>query len=114
MPMSYEIESMTDLVGYLDQLERRINDLEVENSDLRAQMNASEHRGLDVIAFVKENWPRTGLVSPSFWMRALTVYGHFIVIQLVIAMVVLILSLVIFAPRLAEMIRPMLAQITIP
>jgi hypothetical protein len=110
MPMSYEIESMTDLVSYLDILERRINDLEVENSDLRTQMNASERRGLDVIAFVKENWPRTGLVSPSFWMRALTVYGHFIVIQLVISILLLILGLVIFAPSLAEMIKPILAE----
>jgi hypothetical protein len=102
---------MNDLVDYLNQLERRINDLEVENSDLRAKITSIDNRSLDVIAFVKDHWPQTGLVSSSFWMRAITVYGHYFVIQLFIGILMLIVYLLVLAPIITSALSSLLQTI---
>jgi hypothetical protein len=114
MPMSYQFKSMNDLVDYLNQLERRINDLEVENSDLRAKITSIDSRSLDVIAFVKEHWPKTGMVSSSFWVRAITVYGHYFVIQLLISILLFILYLLVLAPIIAQALSTVLPKISTP
>ena len=114
MPMSYQFQSMNDLVDYLNQLERRVNDLEVENTDLRAKLTSIDNRSLDVIAFVKDHWPKTGMVSASFWVRAITVYGHYFVIQLIISILLFILYLLVLAPIIASTLSSAFPRITPP
>jgi hypothetical protein len=96
MPQISQFKSMGDLVTYMDLLENRISSLETENSTLRAELQNIDTRSLDVIAFVKESWPKTSLVSKSWWIRALAVYGYFFVINLIISVILGVLSFLIF------------------
>jgi len=96
MPLTYQFKSMNDLVDYLNQMERRIESLETENADLRANVQNIDTRSLDVIAFVKESWPKTSLVSKSWWIRALAVYGYFFVINLIVSVILTIFTLLVF------------------
>ncbi len=105
MPMPLQFKSMNDLVEYLGQLETRLSSLETENADLRAKYQHIDTRSLDVIAFVKENWPKTSLVSSSWWVRALSVYGYFFVINLIISVILGVLSLLIFGSMIAGAIN---------
>lgn len=102
MPLPFQFKSMNDLVDYLNQMETRLASLETENADLRAKYENVDTRSLDVIGFVKENWPKTSLVSKSWWVRALAVYGYFFVINLIISVVLGILSMVIFGSMIAS------------
>ncbi len=114
MPLPYDLESTEVLIDFLNQLERRITDLEAENSSLRAQINAADNRSLDVIEFVKEHWPKTSLFSPSFWVRAITVYGHYFVIQLVISGLIFILWLAVVGPAIGSALLKYLPKIGYP
>lgn len=100
MPLPTQFKSMNDLVDYLDDLERRIRTLEEANNDLRATMQTVDTRSLDVIAFVKENWPKTSLVSKNWWVRAFAVYGYFFVINLIVSLVLGGLSFLAFGSML--------------
>jgi hypothetical protein len=101
-PMATQFKSMNELVDYMNQVEHRISVLETENDTLRTQLHTIDTRSLDVIAFVKENWPQTGLTSNSWWIRALTVYGYFFVINLIITVVLGIFSMLIFGSMIAS------------
>jgi hypothetical protein len=102
MPITYQFKSMNDLVDYLNQMETRLASVETENADLRARYQHIDTRSKDVIAFVKENWPKTSLVSKSWWVRALAVYGYFFVINLIVSAVLGILSMIIFGSMIAS------------
>jgi hypothetical protein len=105
MPIPLQFKSMSELIDYLAEVERRMDHLESENAALRSQLETVDTRSLDVIAFVKENWPKTGLVSKSWWIRALSVYGYYFVIQLIVGLILFILYLVIIGPIIAAALR---------
>jgi hypothetical protein len=102
MTTPFQFKSMNDLVDYLNQMETRLATLETENADLRAKYQHIDTRSLDVIAFVKEHWPKTSLVSKSWWVRALAVYGYFFVINLIVSIILGILSMLIFGSMIAS------------
>jgi hypothetical protein len=106
-----QFKSFNDLIVYLNELEEKINVLEQENLALRNSMDqvADKHRGL--AEFIRDNWPKGGMVSRSFWVRALTVYGHFFVIQLIISILLFICYLVILAPIVANALRNVVPNI---
>jgi hypothetical protein len=107
MTTQFQFKSMNDLVDYLNQMETRLATLETENADLRAKYQHIDTRSLDVIAFVKENWPKTSLVSKSWWVRALAVYGYFFVINLIVSIILGILSMLIFGSMIASALSQM-------
>jgi hypothetical protein len=83
--MHPQVNSMNELNDYLDKLEYRINLLEVENSKLRSTAPAQPAvDGNMVTKYVSNALPRTNLLSPNFFKRAFTVWGHFFVAQLII------------------------------
>jgi hypothetical protein len=100
-----QFKSFNDLIVYLNELEAKINVLEQENLALRNTMDqvSDKHRGL--AEFMRDNWPKGGMVSRSFWVRALAVYGHFFVIQLIVSAILFILYLVILAPILTAALK---------
>jgi hypothetical protein len=102
MPLPFQFKSMSDLTDYMSQLESRMASLETENADLRAKYQHVDTRSKDVITFVKDNWPKTSLVSRNWWVRALSVYGYFFVINLIVSVILGILSAIIFGSMIAS------------
>ena len=87
--MTKLFENMSDLTAYLEKLEARIKTLEKENKKLSALPSAKENIGSNAISrYVSHYLPRTNLVSPSFFKRAFTVWGHFFVANLIIGIIV--------------------------
>lgn len=108
MPISAEqFKNIHDLVHYLNDLESKVNLLEEQNSALRTSLEEMSTRNADLVAFLKENWPKTSLFHRSFWVRALTIFGHNLVIQLILGALLMILYLAILAPVLVQLFRQM-------
>ena len=105
MPLSAQFKSMNELVDYLNKLEVRLMEMESEMADLRANVQFSDKRATDVISFVKDNWPKTSLVSRSWWVRAISVYGYFFVVNLIISAVLGLFSLIVLGPMIANAVR---------
>jgi len=83
--MSPQLSSMTDLVAYLETLEKRVVALERENRDLEGQkQNLNAYIG-ELGGDAQKLLPKTSLLSPNFLMRAFTVWGHYFVAQLIIS-----------------------------
>ena len=110
MPLPFQFKSMNDLTDYMSQIESRIAGLESENADLRAKYQHIDERSLEVLKFVKDNWPDTGLMSKSWWARALAVYGYFFVINLIVSAVLGVLSMLIFGSMLAGALSQLSAR----
>jgi hypothetical protein len=105
MPMPFEFKSMNDLVAYLRDLEARLAASEQANAELSTKLQEADKRSLDVIGFVRENWPQTGLVSKSWWVRAFSVYGYFFVINLIISIILTIFSFLIFGSMMVGILN---------
>jgi hypothetical protein len=70
--------NMSELNAYLEKIEGRIKTLEEENERLRAIQPARESvDGNGIARYVSRALPRTNLLSPSFFKRSFTVWGHF-------------------------------------
>lgn len=83
------LNNMDELKDYLDKLEYRINLLETENSQLRLAAPAQPAIDGNMVArYVSNALPKTNLLSPNFFKRAFTVWGHFFIAQLIIGVTV--------------------------
>jgi hypothetical protein len=111
-----QFKNINELTGYLQNLENRLGALEFENQELRTalanekkslQTNIQDHN-LEMRSMMErmgnENAaarqafrfiPDSGLFSRSFIQRAFTVWGHYIVAQLIISGVILVFYLVV-------------------
>jgi hypothetical protein len=85
---------MTELIGYLKELEQRVADLEDENLIMKDEMNRVTTDNLAMVKYVKSNLPSSMLFSPSFMVRAFSVWGHYFVAQLIIGAGFFILYLI--------------------
>lgn len=103
-------KNISDLIQYLNDLEEKVNVLEQQNSALRTSIDEINTRNREMVEFLKESWPKTSLFHRSFWVRALTVFGHNLVIQLIIGVVLFILYMLLLAPVIAQLIQ----QATLP
>jgi hypothetical protein len=84
-----------DLLSYLANQEKRIQDLEQENEELSEKNKKYIHKD----EFYKElsnNIPSTGLFSQNFYKRAFSVWGHFFIAQLIIGIILGFVYLIIF------------------
>jgi len=82
---SPKIQSLNELSLYLDNLERRIISLENENKELKALVNDLNADHKDLSDYVDESIPDTGILSKNFLKRAFSIWGHYFVAQLLIA-----------------------------
>ncbi len=106
MPISAnQFKNMNDLIQYLNDLEQRINVVEEENLTLRTSLEEVNGKNRDLVEFLKDSWPKTTLFHRSFWVRALTIFGHNLVIQLIIGALLFILYLALLAPLVASLIN---------
>ncbi|MCC6260995.1 MAG: hypothetical protein IT311_09040 [Anaerolineales bacterium] len=87
--MLQQFKNMNELTGYLETLEGRIKKLEEENGKLREASSSGGNVNGNLIAkYVAHYIPQTNLVNRNFLKRAFTVWGHFFVANLIIAMTV--------------------------
>ncbi len=106
MPITVnQLKNVNELVEYLNDLEAKIRVLEDENTALRSAMEEVSSASRNVVNLLRQEWPRTGLVSRSFWIRALTVYGHFFVVQLIVTAFLFVGYLIFIAPVIASFVN---------
>jgi hypothetical protein len=93
--MSQQFKNMSELVEYLDGLEKRVRFLEEENARLQAipQPKNTQVDKNAITQYLSNRFPKTNLLSPKFFSRAFAVWGHFFMANLVIS---LIFSLIYF------------------
>ena len=104
MPISADqFKNMNELIAFLNGLEEKINVLEEKNAALRSSVDELSTKNRDLAQFMKDSWPKTSLFHPSFWVRALTVFGHNLVIQLILGVILLIILLILFGPTIAQL-----------
>jgi hypothetical protein len=89
-----QFQSMSELVDYLKDLERRVSMLEDENLDLKKEMTTVSGDSMELVKYVKGNLPGSMLFSPRFMSRAFAVWGHYFVAQLMIGVGVVIVYIV--------------------
>lgn len=100
-----QFKNMNDLVEVLNTLDKRVQDLEVENQQLRQKAEEGFNRSTDTIEFLRDNWPKTNLLSKNFLMRGLSVYGYFLLFNTVISIVLALLSFLFLAPVISNMLQ---------
>ena len=90
-----KFNNLNELTSYLTQLENRIVEVESENKSSRETIEhmASENKAL--ADFIREVIPKTTLFSRSFMLRAFTVWWHYFIAQLLIAVGIFVLVSVI-------------------
>lgn len=86
---------MNELITYLNILENRIISLENENKLLHERLATGQVDSLTLREEIQKHIPSSGLFSFSFWKRALTVWGHYFVVQFAISLVVLFLYMIV-------------------
>lgn len=91
-----EFKTREDLNDYLLQQEQRIQNLEQANAELIGEIKKRFIHKDDLPVIISENIPNTGLFSRNFLKRAFTVWGHYLVAQLLIAIVIGAFYFVIF------------------
>lgn len=105
MPISpNQFKSMNELIQFLNDLEHKIDVLEEQNAALRSDVEELSNKNSNLVQFLKDSWPKTSLFHKSFWVRALVIFGHNLVIQLIIGVFFFILYLVLLAPLIARLI----------
>ena len=82
-----KIQSLNDLNALLDAQEKRIASLEVKIIEMKRSINDVAEENKANTIFIEEDLPFTGLLSKNFFRRAFTIWGHYFVAQLIIAMV---------------------------
>jgi hypothetical protein len=106
MPISpNQFKSMNELIQFLNDLEQKMNVLEEQNAALRTSVDELYVKNRNLVDFLKDSWPKTSLFHRSFWVRALVIFGHNLVIQLIIGLVLFILYLILLAPVIAGLIN---------
>ena len=86
--MTLQFKNSSELLDYLNVVEQRLKALELENHRLRSIAPPKIEVDTNLISQHVDNaLPQTNLISPSFFKRAFTVWGHFFVAQLIIGVI---------------------------
>lgn len=94
------MRNVKDLVNTLARMNKRLVLLEEENARLREEVDskAAKREVVKMIANTEAlNPPKHGLTSDSFIVRAISIYGHWFVVNLVISLILGIISFILFA-----------------
>ena len=84
------MRNVKDLVTVLGQMYTKMSTLEAENAALKAELakTATKRDVVQMIAKVETlNLPKNGLFSDSFIVRAVSIYGHWFVVNLVVSLI---------------------------
>ena len=102
--VSRRFKNAHELAEYLNTIEERLENLEVENRRLKKRIRV-ETRGVSSdIDYIYEIFPVTNLLSKSFIKRAFAVWGHFFVANLLISIVLGILYFFLFVSLLTSVV----------
>ncbi len=91
-----EFKTREDLNDYLLRQEQRIQNLEQANAELIGEIKKRFIHKDELSAIISDSVPKTGLFSRSFLKRAFSVWGHYFVAQLIIAIILGAFYFVIF------------------
>jgi hypothetical protein len=100
--MSPQFNNMTDLVVYLDSIEKRVLTLERENQALQDQKEVLNRHIQELGGDVQKNLPKTSLLSSNFLMRAFTVWGQYFVAHWISSIPITIVSFIVFFSLLRQ------------
>ncbi len=105
MPISpNQFKNMNELIQFLNDLEEKTNQLEEQNVALRTSMEDLSTKHRDLVQFLKDTWPKTSLFHRSFWVRALVIFGHNLVIQLIVGVILTLIALLFLGPVIAQLV----------
>ena len=105
------MRSVKDLINTLARMNKRLVMVEEENEKLRKELETkvAKREVIKMVANVEAlNPPKHGLTSDSFLVRALSIYGHWFVINLVISIIMSIISFILFASLLTDITNSVL------
>lgn len=91
-----EFKTREDLTDYLTRQEQRIQNLEQANAELITEIKKRFIHKDELPVIISESIPNNGLFSRNFLKRAFSVWGHYFVAQLIIAVIFLAIYFVIF------------------
>jgi hypothetical protein len=101
-----QFKNMNELTEYLSTLETRVRTLEADNARLRGISPAREGADESTVArYVARMLPQTNLLSPSFFTRALAVWGHFMVINIIVGVIFMLLYLCLIATMFGSLVQ---------
>lgn len=100
-----EFKTREDLNDYLLRQEQRIQNLEQANAELIGEIKKRFIQKDELPAIISGSVPNTGLFSRNFLKRAFTVWGHYFVAQLIIAIILSAFYFVIFILLLGSMAK---------
>jgi hypothetical protein len=100
--MSPSFRNLDELKDYLAQLENRVKALETENSSLKNALRRLRQNGEMTFKSKADRLPDTALLSDSFIWRALAVWGHYFVAQIIIGIPFFLCYLILMITVLSE------------
>lgn len=102
-PSRPTMRNVKDLVNTLARMNKRLVELEEENKALQAELKSKADKR-EVVKMIANTEaltpPKHGLTADSFIIRAVSIYGHWFVANLVVSIVVGIISAILFATAL--------------
>jgi hypothetical protein len=94
------MRTVKDLVNTLARMNKKLIEMEAENNELRQELDKKVAKR-EVVQMISKidalGLPKNGLFSDSFLIRALSIYGHWFVINIVISIIMGIISFILFA-----------------
>ena len=93
------VRNVKDLVNTLARMNKRLVQVEAENAKLRKELEkkAGKRDVVQMISNVESlGLPKNGLFSDSFIVRAISIYGHWFVANLIISIIMSIISFILF------------------
>jgi len=96
-----DIKNLTELNDYLRVLETRVAELENEDRMIKTVINEVNH-DLQRTKQPAIPLPSTGLLSHNFFTRAFTVWGHFMIANIIIGFVLWLIYMALFVALLGN------------
>ena len=105
-PASPNFRNLNELTTYLTRLENRLIALETENRNLKSSLSRlGQQASTPTFKTEEDRLPDTHLFSDSFLVRSFTVWGHYVVAQLIIGIPIFLCYMIIVLSAVGEMIN---------
>ena len=94
-PNPPQFRNMNELTAYLAEMEQRVAQLERENARVNDVLAKMRQQLVESPVFKTRNpLPNTLLLSDSFFVRAFTVWGHYVTAQMIISIPFMIITFI--------------------